>query len=331
VADNSPVVRPYRDQDFPALVELIDAITAPERVWTARGLRAFLAVPGYDPRTDAFVAAFDDGTLAGARDVRPTGRGDEGVPIFESWGNVHPSARGSDVGGRLLAAALARVETAIAELGRREAIVQARCAAGDAETRATFAAHGLEYARDLLTMERRHLGGLPEPSFPAGIVVRSYRTGEDDAAWVAAFNEAFADHWGRFMGMSPAQWAHYLHDPEFKPELSLVATDGAEITGFCHCRIDGELNAQTGRRVGMIRYVGVRPRWRRRGLGEALTVAGLRALAAAGMERATLGVDAESVTGAHRLYERLGFVVTERWVMYRREVTLSERETGVTT
>jgi mycothiol synthase len=157
--------------------------------------------------------------------------------------------------------------------------------------------------------------------------VRPYHPGGDDAAWVAAFNEAFAEHWGGFMGMSPAHWAHYLHDPDFNPEISLVAIAGDEIAGFCHGRIDQELNGVTGQQVGMIRYVGVRPRWRRGGLGAALTIAGLRALRAAGMIRATLGVDAENVTGAHRLYELLGFTITDRWVMYRREIEAAEGAT----
>ena len=73
----------------------------------------------------------------------------------------------------------------------------------------------------------------------------------------------------------------------------------------------------------MIRYVGVVPAWRRKGLGSALTLAGLRALREAGMTSAVLGVDAENVTGARRLYERFGFEVVDQEVMYRREVSAS--------
>ena len=38
------------------------------------------------------------------------------------------------------------------------------------------------------------------------------------------------------------------------------------------------------------------------------------------MESATLGVDAESLTGATRLYESVGFVERRRFVLYRRSL-----------
>ncbi len=102
--------------------------------------------------------------------------------------------------------------------------------------------------------------------------------------------------------------------------MSLVAWDGAAIAGFCHCRIDAEMNLLLKRRRGAIRYVGVRPRWRRIGLGVALTLAGLLALRDAGMESVVLGVDAENVTGAQHLYANLGFVVTGQQTMYRKSI-----------
>jgi ribosomal protein S18 acetylase RimI-like enzyme len=61
----------------------------------------------------------------------------------------------------------------------------------------------------------------------------------------------------------------------------------------------------------------VRPRWRRRGLGEALLRAAFAALYERGRRRVGLGVDAENVTGALRLYERVGMRVirqSDNWV-----------------
>ena len=50
----------------------------------------------------------------------------------------------------------------------------------------------------------------------------------------------------------------------------------------------------------------------------ALLLAGLHALKEAGMESAMLGVDAESLTSATRLYESVGFVERKRFILYRR-------------
>jgi ribosomal protein S18 acetylase RimI-like enzyme len=46
----------------------------------------------------------------------------------------------------------------------------------------------------------------------------------------------------------------------------------------------------------------------------------MEAFRAAGMEAASLGVDAENPTGAVGLYERLGFAVNRRFVRLRRPV-----------
>jgi mycothiol synthase len=321
---NASSARAYRDEDFGALLALLDEVAAPERTITRSGLRSFLSVPGYRPHTDLFVMpATDRPGIWGVRDVRVTARGDEEVLILESWGAVHPQAS-LDTATALMQSAMARSTHLLRERDRRHGIVQARCGADDTSSRALFEASGFAYARDLVSMLRRSLEGIEEPCFPPDVALRTYQVGEDDDAWVHAFNEAFAGHWGGFMGMSPALWTHYLGEPTFKPEISLVAWNGPELVGFCHCRIDEEINALTGWRVGMIRYVGVVPTWRRRGLGAALTVAGVQALRDAGMEAVALGVDAENVTGARRLYERFGFEVVERQVMYRAAISAAD-------
>lgn len=318
-------VRGYRDDDFDALFALIDACSAPEPTITRSRLRSLLSAPGYQPRSDLVVAPSRDGAgLRGVRDVRFTARGDEDVPILESWGHVHPDAPFRDTADALLRTALARAKQLLTEHGRPHGIVQARCGKGDTESLAAFDTAGLKYTRDLVTMLRRSLDDIEEPAFPAGCTLRAYRNGEDDAVWVHGFNEAFADHWGGFMGMSPERWAHERGEMRFRPEISLVAWDGPRLAGFCHCLIDDELNALRGRRIGVIRYVGVIPAWRRKGLGAALTRTGLRALRDAGMEAIALGVDAENVTGARRLYESYGFEVVAEQVIYRGGVAAAD-------
>jgi len=40
-----------------------------------------------------------------------------------------------------------------------------------------------------------------------------------------------------------------------------------------------------------------------------------------GYDRAALGVDADSLTGAVRLYERVGFTVAHTWTAYRKQLS----------
>ncbi|MCA1724499.1 MAG: GNAT family N-acetyltransferase [Thermomicrobia bacterium] len=314
-------VRAYRAGDMDALFDLVNAATAPARTMTRRVLAEFLAFPRFRLETDLFVATADSDTsaLVAARDVRMIARGDETVPLLESWGVALPTID-NDVRDALMCASLARASEILAERGRSRGTFQVRARADDTAARDFYAAFDILEARSLFTMERPNLDGLTEPQFPPGIAVKSYRNGTDDKAWVSAFNEAFSDHWGGFMGMSQEYWDRYTQQPTFNPSISLVAWDGTQLAGFCHCRIDEEMNALHGCRCGAIRYVGVRPGWRRIGLGVALTRAGLIALRDAGMTTVALGVDAENVTGAHHIYAHLGFVVTGQQTMYRKSI-----------
>ena len=66
-------------------------------------------------------------------------------------------------------------------------------------------------------------------------------------------------------------------------------------------------NAAHNRLRGLVDNLGVRRPWRKRGLGRALLVASLRGLRERGQTEVALGVDAENLSGALRLYESVGF------------------------
>jgi mycothiol synthase len=314
-------IREYQRDDFPSLVALINGVTAPRITMTPRGLDEFLDYPWFLPETDLFVASENGGPgLAGARDVRVWARGDEAVPILESWGILRADAWNGMTGPALMQAVLRRAGQVVKERGRQRGIFQARADTDDERAIALLEFCGLSSARVLLTILRPDLNNLSPAVFPAGISVRPYRVGQDEQAWVAAFNESFSDHWGGFMGMSMPLWTRYVHRPWFKPEISFVAWDGPEIAGFGHFIIHDEQNALSGKKQSLMRYIGVRPRWRGIGLGVALTRAGLVASRDAGMESCLSGVDSENVQGAHHIYEREGFITTKRHHLYRTEV-----------
>lgn len=288
---------------------------------TVTALREFLDYPWFRPETDLFVAPADGAPgLAAARDVRVWARGDEVEPILESWGAGDPRVTDDAPTRRVFQASLARAGRIIGERGATRGVFQTRCGMDDRGSMDLFESMGLRPARVLLTILRPTLDHLNPARFPPGIVVRSYRVGRDEDAWVRAFNEAFADHWGGFMGMSMPLWIRYVHRPWFKPEISLVAWDRAEIAGFAHFIIQDEQNALSGTKRALMRYIGVRPRWRGMKLGVALTRAGLIASRDLGMDSCLSGVDAENVTGAHHIYEREGFVTVKRHHLYRSDV-----------
>jgi ribosomal protein S18 acetylase RimI-like enzyme len=64
----------------------------------------------------------------------------------------------------------------------------------------------------------------------------------------------------------------------------------------------------------------VRRPWRRRGLGLALLRHSFVEMERRGMTRASLGVDAENLTGAVALYERAGMRVARRNDCWQKEL-----------
>lgn len=174
---------------------------------------------------------------------------------------------------------------------------------------------GFGFVRHSHRMEIELVDGLPAPSWPSGIEVRTFRPGDERPLYELQ-HEAFADTWEPIDEPYDV-WAHWLlQPPAFVPDLWFLAVQGIELVGFAICHphpASGDL--------GWVRILGVRRRARGRGLGRALLLHAFHAFRARGLRRAGLGVDAESLTGAHRLYERAGMRVSARFDIYEKDVT----------
>ena len=135
---------------------------------------------------------------------------------------------------------------------------------------------------------------------PPGIEVAAFEHDRDAPPLFSAFRDAFPD--------DPAEeiewWQERRENPAlpFAPELWSVAREATEIVGFC---LAGRRTEKEGT-VGYVSDVGVRPAWRGQGIAFALLSACLASLAADGLAAATLNVDAENLTGALRLYRKVG-------------------------
>ena len=157
---------------------------------------------------------------------------------------------------------------------------------------------------------------LTEPIAPGrgadGYIIRQYRSA-DESAVRAVRNLSFADHWGS-TEMDAERWtAAFEGSTSFRPQHSRVAVgaDG-EIAAFVVVQEFVSDTKSRGYATGYIALVGTLREARGRGLASALVTSVLESLAADGYRYAELGVDAESPTGAGRIYERLGFITLER-------------------
>jgi mycothiol synthase len=152
----------------------------------------------------------------------------------------------------------------------------------------------------------------PAPIWPAGLVARPFVAGQDERAVYETISEAFDDMWGHLPRPYEDWRAHTVEHPDFDPALwAIVEGLGQPAAAIC-CYRFGER--------GHIRNLGVRRPWRRRGLGLALLRHAFNTFWARGITTIDLGVDAESLTGAMRLYERAGMRVTREFLRWEKEL-----------
>jgi ribosomal protein S18 acetylase RimI-like enzyme len=157
-------------------------------------------------------------------------------------------------------------------------------------------------------LERSLIGSLPARSLPVGFVVRpvagEFEVGRRASASHAAFSsrlpfEAYRLRYLDFM-RSPAY--------DLERDLVVVAPDGS-FAAFCIFWLD------SANRVGLFEPVGTHPDFQRKGLGGAVMAAGLHRLQVEGMRSAIVVAEHDN-PAALRLYESLGFRVTNRFRTY---------------
>ena len=129
----------------------------------------------------------------------------------------------------------------------------------------------------------------------------AFRVGKDEAQWLEVNNRAFADHpeQGHW---SAETLASRFATEWFKPEGLLLHHEDNQLAGFCWTK----LHSDTTPHLGEIYVVAVDPAFSRRGLGRALTIAGLQHLSAEGAPVGMLYVAADNLA-ALSLYRSLGF------------------------
>lgn len=207
---------------------------------------------------------------------------------------VEPARR--NAGGGLIESLLEATPRAIARAGGGPVdwwIFQPSAATG-----ALAAAHGFRFDRDLVQMRR----GLPADR-RSTVATRSFVVGQDDEAWIAVNNRAFAGH------PEQGRWTlEILHrriaQPWFDPGGFRLHERDGRLAAFCWTKV----HAAAETRHGEIYVIGVDPDHQGLGLGTELTLAGLDHLADRGVADALLYVDGAN-TAARAMYERLGFGV----------------------
>jgi ribosomal protein S18 acetylase RimI-like enzyme len=320
------VFRPATLDDVDDAVALVNAcsmelIGRPE--FDAQQFRNDWQSPSMKPETDLRVVLTPDGEMvgyAGVWDAEPH------VSIF-GWANVHPTWRGRGIGA-CLARWLedrARQSVAKAPADARVILEQSKLVA-DEPGRAFLDAHGYRVARYFSRMRIDMDVPPPTARFPTGVHATTCAAlGPTLDHWlrdlVIAEQDIFRDHWGyvqRSLEHDIAEWRHWIeHAEEYDPTLWFLAVeDAGPIAGVAICDPKTAEDAE----MGYVASLGVRREWRRQGVGLAMLHHAFGVFWQRGTRKVALDVDAASLTGATRLYERAGMHIERQSAHYEKEL-----------
>jgi mycothiol synthase len=276
---------------------------------SADDLRQSWQEPGFNLPENTWVMENADGKIVGYEELYDH----HGHAALEGDGYVHPQFEGLGIGTAMLRIMEIRARQ-LMEQAAPDLHVYIRNCMGLSDTRSHKMHRNEGYlpVRYSWRMEIQLNAPLPAPCWPDGVELRPYQPSEQSRVVFDTVDEAFRDHWGH-TPMKYETWImRTIQHPGFDPTLSFVAWDGDHIAGVALCRLKPE--------IGWVGTLGVRRPWRKLGLGLALLQHSFGEFYRRGTQTIGLGVDAESQTGATRLYQRAGMRIASQYVFYQKEL-----------
>jgi len=298
------------DDDIPAIIAVMSAFDTyftghSDGYYTADDIRDDWS--HLNPQTDTWAFFAPDGRIVGYGTETNMGYGQ-----LQIDGYTHPEHRGKGIGATIIALGQERAQTQIDQQpdGARVILFNS-VLIEDTAAHALLEARGFSLVRTHWRMGIEMDAPPPEPVWPAGVTMRTAISGQDERAIFDTIEEAFQDHWGH-TPRNYDEWLTRATRPDFDPSLWLLAIGGDEIAGVSTCRMRPN--------GGWVGTLAVRRPWRRHGLGLALLYQSFGEFYRRGVTSVGLGVDAQSLTGATRLYERAGMHPTMRIATFGREL-----------
>ncbi len=232
-------------------------------------------------------------------------------------GGVHPSYRRRAIGSWLLEWAERTAPSLHHErFGGLPLSLTGRFLSRDRAAAALYSGRGYQPSRWYHAMTCDLSGSVTPVNGPSGVRISAF-TPASAADALLVRNEAFRDHWDS-TELTPEDWNHFLRYQAFRPAFSFVAYAEDEPVGLIIGHEYDAYNKAMGVRDLNVALVGTRKAWRGRGIAAALIASALTAGQADGCTSAALSVDADSLTGAVGVYERVGFTIKDTWVEQRK-------------
>lgn len=314
-------VRGATIEDIPACVAMFDAWTAKElgrKELDEEEVRNEWVSPEFVPEEDTRIVFAPDGMLVAYVEAWTR----NAAPVHPwIWGRVHPDYYGLGLGTELTKWAeelsLRVLDVLPPDLRVTHEIGTYSMVAGAQEL---FKNMGYSHIRSFYQMRIQMDAPPPVPQWPKQIKLKPFDPERDLEAVYRADADSFKDHFGfieePFDVGFPRFRHHFTETENYDPTLWFIAWDGDEVAGISICRPYAPEDEQ----MGWVSTLGVRRPWRKQGLGLALLQHSFGEFYRRGKQDVGLGVDADSLTGALRLYEKASMSVYSRFDKYEKEI-----------
>ena len=297
-------------------IEVLNASRKDREDWRAITVEEMLLQEKEDPKFDPegrFIAEFG-GTPVGVvhANVDKLREEKKGVVPFD----VVPESRGRGIERQL-------VETGLRELKAR-GMTTAQASVDSRELDYVGLLQGLDFKQvRVISMMEMDLANI---SHSIGenrqLAIRTLRKEREEdiklLTWLS--NETFKEHFNSRPD-TIEEVRHFLFSDLYYSkvkEIFFAELDG-ESVGYIGAGIDDKYNLEKNVQRGDIFTIGILKKYRRTGVGARLMLHALETFRAKGMTRATLGVDDYNPTKAIRLYEKVGFKVKKKDLIFERE------------
>lgn len=178
---------------------------------------------------------------------------------------------------------------------------------------------GFKQARFTSMMKRTLKNSLPVPQGNMEVEIREVQVKDDEDIELLnrLDNESFKEH-NDFRPRTLEETKYWIFEmPWFNKQAWFFAVLQDQPVGHVGITIDEGLNEEKNLKWGWILDIGVLKPHRRSGIGTRLMLHSMELLKTMGMEEALLYVDEMNPTEAIKLYEKLGFKLARRNIVYR--------------
>lgn len=266
--------------------------------------------PGFELEKDVRLIVTDDNEVVGYM-----GAWNTSPPHVNNWANfcVDPEYLGQGIGTALTRWAIKRAQEKF-HLAPEDAqiIIAAAVQEKQDDARELLTNEGFKLVRHWYQMRIDMDEAPPEAQFPDNIKITTHAELGDLLRIIRADEEAFRDHYGFIESDEDdliKDWEHWIAtNPFHDDDLWFLATDGDEIAGICLCQFG--LNEDPD--MAYVDSMAVRRAWRKQGIALGLLHHAFGKIYERGIKKIVLDVDASSLTGATRLYEKAGMRVYRR-------------------